>query len=653
MSSPFPRLLLIGLLLTGAAPLSALPAVEGSWSLLGPDGGSVFDLISESDKLQVLYAAVDAGVFRSMDGGATWSWTGNGLDRRVPVATLAVDPFHPSTLYAGQSAGLFKSTNRGASWTRTSLGAFNVLKIAAHPRFSGTVFAATANGLYQSTNSGGRWKLLTRGLAQPHYSASWVSFDPANPRRMWTSIQGNRGGGLYMSLDGGFSWRPIHSGVMENQSIRALAIDRRSPHTLYAGTPSDVYKSTDDGTTWKKLRFPQFNTVLTLVAHPTQPNAVFAGAGGGLYLSQDGGETWTVVTQGLPSFGSVTVLLTSTSHPQILYAGVEGPDALHLRPSGVFRSADGGSSWTFDSRGLSASNVASVNVAAQDPDTLWSISDLVPFKSVDRGETWTAIEPGPPLSIHNAPPLVAIDPLDAAAVYIQGDEGLILRSGDGGLTWETGGNAGFTLALAIAPQHPATLWAASRQGGLLRSTDRGDTWTTVPGPASGGFYLALDIPPSAPSTVYAAGTLDFKARFVRTTDGGATWTLIQDGLPTPVAIVTADPLAPSTVWTVSGGDVYKSTDGGDHWTPVSSAFRNRTVKSLVASPFGSLYAVVDQDNVYESEDGGQSWAPFAPGPSFYYLNTLALDPKDPCRIYVATFNRGLLAFTKSGTAVCP
>src|SRR6476660_8493671 len=115
MSSPFPRLLLIGLLLAGAAPLSALPAVTGSWSLLGPDGGGVFDLVSESDKLQVLCAAVDAGVFRSVDGGATWSWAGNGLDRRSPVATLAVDPLHPSTLYAGQMAGLFKSTNRGAS----------------------------------------------------------------------------------------------------------------------------------------------------------------------------------------------------------------------------------------------------------------------------------------------------------------------------------------------------------------------------------------------------------------------------------------------------------------------------------------------------------------------------------------------------------
>jgi photosystem II stability/assembly factor-like uncharacterized protein len=626
--------------------------VKGSWSLLGPDGGSVFALVAESDKLQVLYAGVDAGVFRSMDGGATWRWAGNGLDLRVQVNTLAVDPLHPSTLYAGQPTGLFKSTNRGASWTKTSLGSGYVSKIAVHPRFSATVFAATSVGLYQSNNGGGRWKLLTKGLLRPPYFASWVSFDPASPRRMFISIQdeGLNGGGLYQSLDGGFSWQPIHSGVMDNQTVRTLAIDRRSPRTLYAGTLSGAFKSTDGGKTWIDLRFPDFNVVLSLVLHPSQPNVVYAGAGGGLFLSQDGGGTWTALTQGLPSFGSVAGLLIS-SHPQTLYAGVAGADTIH--PSGVFQSGDGGSSWTLASRGLSASNVTSVAVAAQNPDTLWSISDLIPFRSVDRGETWTAAEPGPLLSTHREAPRVVIDPFDAATVYIQSDDGQILRSGDGGQTWETGGNAGFTLALAIGPQHPATLWAASQSGGLLRSTDRGDTWTAMPGPASAGFYLALDIPPSAPSTVYAAGTLDFKARFVRTTDGGSTWSFIQDGLPNSVAVVTSDPQAPSTVWTVSGGDVFKSADGGDHWAPVSSAFHNRVVKSLAASSSGSLYAAVDQDNVYASEDGGQSWAPFAAGPSLYNLNTLALDPKDPCRIYVATFNRGLLAFTRSETADCP
>lgn len=653
MSSPFSRLFLIGLLLAGAAPLAALPAVQGSWSLLGPDGGSVFDLVSESDKLQVLYAAVNAGVFRSLDGGSSWSWAGNGLDPRVTVVTLAVDPIHPSTLYAGQSTGLFKSTNRGASWTRTSLGPLNVLKIAVHPRSSGTVFAATTAGLYQSNNSGGRWKLLTQGLLRPPYYASWVSFDPASPRRMFTSVQneGTHGGGLYKSLDGGFSWQPIHSGVMENQTVRALAIDRRSPRTLYAGLSSGVYKSTDDGKTWRSLGFPEFNTVLSLVMHPTRPNVVYAGAGGGLYLSQDGGETWTALTQGLPLSGSVGALLISTAHPQTLYAGLSGLDTLH--PAGVFRSADGGGSWTFDSRGLAVSNATSVAVTPQDPDTLWSLSDLIPFRSIDHGETWTAVQPGPTLSIHHSPPLIAVDPLDAAGVYIQSDEGLILRSSDGGQTWETGGNPGFPLAFSIGAQHPVTLWAAPRQGGLLRSTDRGDTWTAMPGPAGAGFYLAFDIPPAAPSTVYAAGTLDFKARFVRTTDGGATWTLIQDGLPAPVSVVASDPSEPGTVWTVSGGDVYRSTDGGDHWAAVSSVFRNRIVKSLAASPSGSLYAAVDQDNVYESEDRGQTWAPFAAGPSLYYLNTLALDPNDECRIYVGSFNRGLLAFTKRRTAVCP
>src|SRR6185295_2331164 len=74
---------------------ASLAAVTGSWSALGPDGGPVFSLASLPDNPQVIYAGVFAGVYKSVDGGTTWSWAGRGLDARFPVLNLTIDPSRP------------------------------------------------------------------------------------------------------------------------------------------------------------------------------------------------------------------------------------------------------------------------------------------------------------------------------------------------------------------------------------------------------------------------------------------------------------------------------------------------------------------------------------------------------------------------------
>jgi hypothetical protein len=172
---PFQRPLLIGLLLLASgAPVSAEGAVTGSWSSLGPDGGSVTALASPVGSPNVIYAGVFGWVFKSVDGGATWKSAGRGLELLPEVNSLAIDPLHPSTLYAGASisfrstesskVGVYKSVDGGATWKPTGLG-LDVLKIVIHPRFPQTIFASTTSGLYQSSNGGGKWRLLSRGVA--------------------------------------------------------------------------------------------------------------------------------------------------------------------------------------------------------------------------------------------------------------------------------------------------------------------------------------------------------------------------------------------------------------------------------------------------------------------------------------------------------
>ena len=644
------RILPLCLILLGiATSLSALPAVPGSWSALGPDGGGIYTLVSSPTNPQILFASTTGGVYRSANGGATWEPSGQGLDQGLFVNRFAFDPLHPSTVYAGMALGLFKSLDGGVTWRRTALRSdLNVYEIAVHPQFPETVFVSTDQGIFQSNNGGARWKVVTRGLPATPYTIG-VSFDPVSPRRLYASILSSpsRQMGLYRSLDGGFSWQPIHSGPMKHQQVEALAVDRRSARavgTLYAGTLTGLFKSPDDGRTWTRLDGFDGAPIQTLAIHPTQRNVLYAGASRGLFRSTNRGQTWEMI-QNLPHPGSVSPIVFSPQRPQTLYVGANA----YFEPAGVYRSDDGGSSWALRSHGILAYSILSLAVDEQNPDTLWGIPDLVLFRSTDRGRTWAPALSGTAFST-SVIRWVAVSPLDSQTVYLKLLNGPVVRSQDGGQTWEVASAPDLPSDLPVLladPQDRAGVWLAGQ--GIARSLDGGDTWTVLPtGP---GFFRSLAISPSSPSTIYAFGDLSSQPLLVRSMDGGVTWTTIQNGLPrilNPLALA-IDPLQPKTVYTLSiVGEVFKTTDGGDTWTRVSHGVNVRLSPPLLITDSGVLYATVPGDTIYESDDGGETWAPLGDVHLPVTVSTLAVDPRDPCRLYAGTLGHSLLAFTKTG-----
>jgi photosystem II stability/assembly factor-like uncharacterized protein len=616
-----------------------LHAIDGQWRNLGPDGGSVYSLAVQPDDSRVMYAGVDGGVYKSVDGGASWSWAGEGLGLVEPVTSLAIDAVRASTLYAAQGQGVYKSVDGGQTWTRT--GPPGVFTVAAHPRTSGTVFAATTQGLYRTSNGGTRWKQLTRGLPR-HYRAKTVLIDPTVPNRIYAVVEDidSLQDGIFKSTDGGNSWRSANRGLLR-EDVNVVTLDRQAPETLYAGTADAVFKSTNGGATWKTTGLSDVGLVASLTVHPEPSDVVYAGTASGLFRSRDGGVTWSRLSQGLPEAGVVNVLAFPSASPQTIFAGV----SVLVGPGGVFRSADEGGAWVLSSHGLSTLDISSVAVDPQTRDTLWIVAGTTLFKSTDGGATWARAFTGDLF-----PHRVVVDPFDSSIVYVVFTNSRLGRTRDGGRSWEILDRPlGATDRIVADPQTPSTLYAAGL--GFAKSLDRGATWIQQPGPLFDLFCHVLAISPSEPSTLYASGASSLLHAIVRTMDGGTTWTPIQQGLPALPLSFAIDPSDPMTAFTSFAGDIYRTTGGEATWERISKAFHDRLAHPLTMSDAGTLYAAVWYDNVYASE-GGVEWSPLGASPTHSAYTALAVDPLNPCRIYAGTSNRGLLVFTKTGTAEC-
>src|SRR5262249_22110692 len=253
-------------------------------------------------------------------------------------------------------------------------------------------------------------------------------------------------------------------------------IDPQEPDTVFA-LVSDAFgpptKSTDGGASWSRLSLPLASNdwVIDLAIDPRDSGVVYAGTvGEGVFKSTDGGESWSLANSGLPQEG-VGVLAISGEEPTTVYAGTS-PDCDECGDlgDGIFKSTDGGSSWTSANSGLPGGSfvhgrsVSPIAIDPQHPATLyiglWWRSETDNtyrrglFKSMDGGTVWKQLSPGLPEGSNFGP--LAIDPRDARTIYLGTQTGVI-RSTDGGENWSAVNSAlpGISVSsLAIDPQEP-------------------------------------------------------------------------------------------------------------------------------------------------------------------------------------------------------
>jgi uncharacterized repeat protein (TIGR01451 family) len=251
----------------------------------------------------VVYAGTGGGgIYRSTDGGGLFAVKADGL--AVPsVNSLAIDPTTPTTLFAGTVFGIYRTTDGGETWTEVRGGiptgvTPNVNEVVVVPSSpQPVVYAATnSRGLLKSTDGGTNWAPANTGLttfgSQPSVRA--VVFDPANTSTLYASVS-SFPGGVFKSVDGGANWTQSSAGLSiarDGQTftpgVLALLVDPASPSTVYAATSgSGVFKSTDGGANWAPTNTGLANSSVQALAHrPGGPAAILAGtlAGGDAFV---------------------------------------------------------------------------------------------------------------------------------------------------------------------------------------------------------------------------------------------------------------------------------------------------------------------------------------------------------------------------------
>jgi photosystem II stability/assembly factor-like uncharacterized protein len=231
---------------------------------------------------------------------------------------------------------------------------------------------------------------------------------------------GATGGGLWKTTDGGETWTPVTDGQITSASVGAVAVSESNPDVVYIGTgesairgnimPGDgIYKSIDAGKTWKHVGFRTVDAISKIRVHPTNPDIVFAAVFGkysvpseerGVYKSVDGGATWKRVLFRDAKSGAVDIALDRTN-PQVMYAAIweayrkEYQMSSGGPGSGLFKSTDGGETWTEITRatGLPSGLVGKIGVAvtAAKPGRVYALIENENgglFMSDDAGATW-------------------------------------------------------------------------------------------------------------------------------------------------------------------------------------------------------------------------------------------------------------------------
>jgi long-subunit fatty acid transport protein/photosystem II stability/assembly factor-like uncharacterized protein len=439
-------------------------------------------------------------IYKTADGGVTWTKLNQGNDFDYPVQDLAIDPQNSNNIWAvtssegkgGWGGTLYRSGNGGDTWEEIfSLTPYGMgyLSVAVKPNDSNTVFTGSAAGIILHQYDGSKWVFAGQPCSSVNcWPVSDIVFDPHTPETVYAvwrndPLWGGDGiGKVGRSTDGGGTWDVFALGTsqVDTYDFKTITVHPTNSEILFAGEFNEgVFTSKDHGQSWSMIN-DGINAVKVydVAVDPKDSSHIIAGTFSGVYERTGAGD-WSQILR-----DATRSVLFHPTDSLTLYAGLEG----FLK-----KSTDGGATWT-QSNNLGGSYLNWVSNIAVDKtatDTIFAAVASGVWKSVDGGSTFVKVLDGINQSGESYPfNAVAIDPQNFQHVYAGGGSfyapkvvGDFWKSTDGGVNWDrTGLTDTIVNAILVDPENSNVLYAGTGYSGgtdtpLYKSTDDGSTWT--------------------------------------------------------------------------------------------------------------------------------------------------------------------------------
>jgi photosystem II stability/assembly factor-like uncharacterized protein len=675
-------LLVVGALGISAAQKTAGHGVDASlleglhWRSVGPAvfGGRVVDVAGVPGNPNIIYVAhSSAGLFKSTNGGITMESIFND-GNTLSIGAIAVSPDNPNVVYVGTGEGtvrnsasfgdgIYKTMDGGATWKHLGLtDSERFSRIAVNPLHTEIVFAAAMGhewgpnkerGLYRSTDGGNSWKQVL--FVNETTGASDVALDPANPnviyagmydymRQPWHFRGGGPGGGLYKSSDGGDTWVKLNDPALHNGLPGGIvgrvqtSISRSNPNVVYSMIESReglLWRSDDAGAHWRMASNdrrinPRPFYFSFVKVDPTDENRIYCMAPDPM-VSEDGGKNFRAIDY-WKMFGDAHILWIDPTNPSRLLAGSDG---------GLFISNDRGANWDFINNTPMA-QAYHVAVDMEDPyNILGGFQDHEMWRGPNerwnetgvRGADWRR------LRSHADGEFIVADPRDSNVIYYVG-QGDMTRfdmrtheeryiqpypvgnagTGDNMLKYRFNWNP----PILMSRHNPDVIYHAAQV--VFKTTDGGYSWKAI----------SPDLTTNNPKEEELSGgsitpdnsTAEFHCTIVSLAESASD---------------------PKTLWAgTDDGNLQVTRNGGESWTNEAGNITGLPPESWVSSintsytEPGTVYVSFDRHQMndfaayaYITRDYGRTWKRISAGLGGY-VHIIAGDPKQPHLLYAGT-----------------